>query len=67
MEWKLIREVQNKPKTGAEKIRVMMNSFSTNGVSARTIHRVLYKYGIRGGSAAKIITIRPKTALNRIG
>ena len=45
----------------------MWNSFSTaNGVSAKTIRRVLHKYGIRCRSAAKITAIRPKTALNRI-
>ena len=62
MERKLIREVQNNPKTSAEKIRVMWNSFSTtNGVSAKAIRGVLHKYGIRGRSAAKTIA-----TLNRI-
>ncbi len=67
LERKLICEVQNNPKTSAEKIRVMWNSFSTiNGVSAKTIRRVLHKYGIRSRSGPKTIAIRPKTALNRI-
>ncbi len=59
----LIREVQNNPKTSTEK--VMWNS-RTNGVSAKTIRRVLLKYGITGRSAAKTIPMRPKTALSRI-
>ncbi len=64
MERKQIREVQNNP-TSAEKIRVMWNSLpTTNGVSTKTIRRVVRKYGIRGGSAAKTIAMRPKTALN---
>ena len=64
---KLIGEVQNNPKTSAEKIRVMWNSSSTtNGVSAKMIRRVLHKYGIRGRTAAKGIAIRLKIALNQI-
>ncbi len=64
---KLICEVQNFPKTSAEKIRVMWNSFSTTkGVPVETLRRVLHKYAIRGRSAAKTIAIQPKTALNRI-
>ena len=66
-ERKLIREVQNNPKTSAEKIISKWNSFSTtSGVLAKTIRRVLHKYGIRGRSDAKIIAIRPKTPLSRI-
>ncbi len=61
MERKLVREVQDNPNTSAEKIRVMWNFFSiTNGISSKSLRRVLYKYGIRSRSAAKIIANVPK-------
>ncbi len=63
MERKLIYEVQNNPKTSAETMRVMWNSFSTtNGVSAKTIGR----YTASEADQLQKLAMRPKTALNRI-